>query len=154
MGRGSLEHGTACPGDSACMREIVREAVRGGAFGYSISRTRLHTTPDGEPVPGAFAAPDELHSIGGVLGEEGGGVFEGRGVVAEAAFADPNVIDLDEFRVLAPEYARDFPAGVSCYVQRGTGIRHTLVNGRPFLERFRHTGDLAGRLLRGTDHGW
>ncbi len=409
MGKRSLEQKTAGPDDIACMREIVREAIRGGALGFSTSRTRLHTTPDGEPVPGTFAAPDELHGIGGVLGEEGSGVFEavpfldsddadvivaevdwmeqvsrangrpltfgllqtrrfpglwkdvlerveqangrgakirpqtqvrsvgvlfglvnltpwdsadgswailkqlpldqrlaafrdperraklvedarksrmggaglmrslfrlperdgatrydllpedslaaiaqqrgvtpveafmdvalesdgkalftfpyanqdfdvvgsmlshphvvlgladsgahcgqimdaslptyflsywvrekgllslpraiekltseparlfgleGRGVVAEGAFADLNVIDLDELRVLAPEYVRDFPAGASRYVQRGTGIRHTLVNGRPFMERGRHTGDLAGRLLRGTDHAW
>ena len=64
------------------------------------------------------------------------------------AFADLNVIDFDELRVLAPEYVQDFPAGASRYIQRGTGIRHTLVNGRPFMERGRHTGDLAGKLLR------
>jgi N-acyl-D-aspartate/D-glutamate deacylase len=77
--------------------------------------------------------------------------LEGRGVVREGAFADLNVIDLDELRVLAPEYVQDFPAGASRYIQRGTGFRHTLVNGRPFMERGRHTGDLAGRLLRSTD---
>ena len=74
--------------------------------------------------------------------------LEGRGVVREGAFADLNVIDFDELRVLAPEYVQDFPAGASRYIQRGTGIRHTLVNGRPFMERGRHTGDLAGKLLR------
>ena len=76
--------------------------------------------------------------------------LEGRGVVREGAFADLNVIDLDELRVLAPEYVQDFPAGASRYIQRGTGIRHTLVNGRPFMERGRHTGDLAGKLLRSS----
>jgi N-acyl-D-aspartate/D-glutamate deacylase len=75
----------------------------------------------------------------------------GRGVVAPGAYADLNVIDFDELRVLAPEYVQDFPAGASRYVQRGTGVRHTLVNGRPFMERGRHTGDLAGKLLRSTD---
>jgi N-acyl-D-aspartate/D-glutamate deacylase len=74
--------------------------------------------------------------------------LEGRGVLKEGAFADINVIDLDQMRVLAPEYVQDFPAGASRYIQRGTGIRHTLVNGRPFMEAGRHTGDLAGRLLR------
>ena len=75
----------------------------------------------------------------------------GRGVVAEGAFADLNVIDFHELRVLAPEYVQDFPAGASRYIQRGAGIRHTLVNGRPFMECGNHTGDLAGRLLRSTD---
>ena len=75
----------------------------------------------------------------------------GRGVVAEGAFADLNVIDFDELRVLAPEYVQDFPAGASRYIQRGTGIRHTLVNGRPFVADGQHSGDLAGKLLRSTD---
>ena len=406
MGKRSLEQKTAGPDDIARMREIVREAIRGGALGFSTSRTLLHKTPDGEPVPGTFAAPDELLGIGSVLGEEQRGVFEavpyldstdadvivgevdwmeqvsrangrpltfgmlqtrqfpdlwrtvlnsvekanqrgarilpqtqvrsvgvlfglvnltpwdlaggtwgllklisleerlaafrdpvkrakliedsakspmadssllksffllperdgatrydlapedsltviakrrgvtpveafmdialetngkalftfpfanqdfdavrkmlshpqvilgladsgahcgqimdaslptyllsywvrekglfpveraiekltseparlfqleGRGVVKQGAFADLNVIDFDELRVLAPEYVQDFPAGASRYVQRGTGFRHTLVNGRPFMERGQHTGDLAGRLLRSTD---
>ena len=87
------------------------------------------------------------------LTSEPAGLFqlEGRGVVKEGAFADLNVIDFDELRVLAPEYVQDFPAGASRYIQRGAGIRHTLVNGRPFMERGRHTGDLAGKLLRSTD---
>jgi N-acyl-D-aspartate/D-glutamate deacylase len=76
--------------------------------------------------------------------------LEGRGVISEGAFADLNVIDFDELRVLAPEYVQDFPAGASRYIQRGTGFRHTLVNGRPFMERGRHTGDLAGKLLRSS----
>jgi N-acyl-D-aspartate/D-glutamate deacylase len=404
MGKRSLEQKTAGPDDIARMREIVREAIRSGALGFSTSRTMLHKTPDGEPVPGTFAAPEELIGIGSVLGEEGRGVFEavpfldsddakvivdevdwmervsrtsgrpltfgmlqtrqfpdlwrtvlarveqanargarilpqtqvrsvgvlfglvnltpfdlaggswgllklipleerlaafrapekrarliedakqspwpesmlkwffrlverdgatrydcapeqslaaiarqrgtspveafmdlaletegralflypfanqdfdvvaqmlshpqvilgladsgahcgqimdaslptyllsywvrekglfgvaraiekltseparlfglaGRGVVEPGAFADLNVIDFDELRVLAPEYVQDFPAGAWRYVQRGTGIRHTLVNGRPFMERGRHTGDLSGKLLRST----
>ena len=405
MGKRSLEQKHAGEDDIACMRELVREAIRGGALGFSTSRTLLHKTPDGEPVPGTFAAPDELIGIGNVLGEEGRGVFEAvpyldstdadvivgevdwmervscankrpltfgmlqtrqfpdlwrtvlasvekankrgaqilpqtqvrsvgvlfglvnltpwdlaggtwgllklisleerlaalrspetrakliedskkspwpesmlksffylperdgatrydlapedsltviakqrgvtpveafmdialetngkalftypfanqdfdvvgkmlshpqvilgladsgahcgqimdaslptfllsywvrekglfsvqraiqkltseparlfqltdRGVVKKGAFADLNVIDFDELRVLAPEYVQDFPAGASRYIQRGTGIRHTLVNGRPFMERGHHTGDLAGKLLRSTD---
>jgi N-acyl-D-aspartate/D-glutamate deacylase len=74
----------------------------------------------------------------------------GRGRVEPGAYADLNVIDYDELRVLAPEYVQDFPAGAWRYVQRGTGVRHTLVNGRPFMERGRHTGDLAGKLLRSS----
>jgi N-acyl-D-amino-acid deacylase len=87
------------------------------------------------------------------LTSEPAGLFQlaGRGVVKAGAFADLNVIDFDELRVLAPEYVQDFPAGASRYIQRGTGFRHTLVNGRPFMERGQHTGDLAGKLLRSTD---
>ena len=76
MGKRSLEQKIAGEDDIRRMREIVREAIRGGALGFSTSRTLLHKTPDGEPVPGTFAGPDELIGIGNVLGEEGRGVFE------------------------------------------------------------------------------
>ncbi len=71
-----------------------------------------------------------------------------RGLVREGAFADLNVIDLDDLRVFTPEYVQDFPAGASRYIQRGAGYRHTLVNGRPFMENGEHTGAFAGAVLR------
>ena len=58
------------------MRAIVRDAIEAGALGFSTSRTIAHTAIDGEPVPGTFAAEDELFGIGGALGELGTGVFE------------------------------------------------------------------------------
>jgi N-acyl-D-aspartate/D-glutamate deacylase len=98
---------------------------------------------------GLFSLPEAIRK----LSSEPARLFglAGRGIVEPGAFADLNVIDWDELRVLAPEYVQDFPAGASRYIQRGTGVRHTLVNGRPFMERGRHTGDLAGKLLRSTD---
>ena len=71
-----------------------------------------------------------------------------RGAVREGAFADLNVIDFDALRVREPEYIQDFPAGAWRYIQRGDGYRHTLVNGRPFMENGQHTGEHAGALLR------
>ncbi len=47
-----------------------------GALGVSTSRTIAHRAIDGEPVPGTFAAEDELFGIGGALGELGTGIFE------------------------------------------------------------------------------
>ena len=55
---------------------LVDEAMRGGALGFSTSRTFLHRVPDGRPVPGTYAAPEELLAIGDVLGRHGRGVFE------------------------------------------------------------------------------
>ncbi|HVN50199.1 MAG TPA: amidohydrolase family protein, partial [Acidimicrobiales bacterium] len=49
---------------------------RAGALGFSTSRTIAHVAIDGEPVPGTFAAEDELFGIGAALGELGTGVFE------------------------------------------------------------------------------
>ena len=77
--------------------------------------------------------------------------YRDRGVVREGAFADLNVIDLDGVSLQLPEIVRDFPGGAPRFVQRATGIEHTIVNGVPFMESGEHTGELAGRLLRSTD---
>jgi N-acyl-D-aspartate/D-glutamate deacylase len=47
-----------------------------GALGFSTSRTLLHRTPDGRPIPGTFADDDELYAFADVLGRHGRGVFE------------------------------------------------------------------------------
>ncbi|MEO8812298.1 MAG: amidohydrolase family protein, partial [Caulobacteraceae bacterium] len=64
------------PDDISAMAAIVREAVAAGALGFSTSRTMLHRSGDGEPVPGTFAGADELIGIGEAMGEIGHGVFE------------------------------------------------------------------------------
>ena len=77
--------------------------------------------------------------------------YRDRGVLREGAFADVNVIDLDALALDLPEIVHDFPGGAPRFVQRASGIDHTIVNGRPFMESGEHTGELAGRLLRSTD---
>ncbi len=77
--------------------------------------------------------------------------YRDRGVVAEGAFADLNVIDLDGLALELPEIVHDFPGGAPRFVQRARGIEHTIVNGVPFMEHGEHTGALSGRLLRSTD---
>jgi N-acyl-D-amino-acid deacylase len=62
--------------DIRAMAAIVREGLAAGAVGFSTSRTLLHRAIDGEPVPGTYAAEDELLGIGRVMGELGHGVFE------------------------------------------------------------------------------
>ena len=57
-------------------RASCSEGIEAGALGFSTSRTIAHMAIDGEPVPGTFAAEDELFGIGRVLGELGTGVFE------------------------------------------------------------------------------
>ena len=71
-----------------------------------------------------------------------------RGVLRPGGFADVNVIDLDALALKLPEYVYDFPGGAGRYVQGSSGYRATLVNGRVSLENGRHTGDLAGTMLR------
>jgi N-acyl-D-amino-acid deacylase len=76
MGERGARNEPATPEDIAAMAEIVRAGIGAGALGFSTSRTIMHRAVDGEPVPGTFAAEDELFGIGAVLGDLGAGVFE------------------------------------------------------------------------------
>ncbi len=76
MGERGADNEPATPADIEAMAAIVREAVAAGALGFSTSRTIAHQAIDGRPVPGTFAAEDELFGIGAVLGELGTGIFE------------------------------------------------------------------------------
>jgi N-acyl-D-aspartate/D-glutamate deacylase len=76
MGERGARNEPATPDDIRRMTELVREAVVAGALGFSTSRTIAHTAIDGEPVPGTFAAEDELFGIGSALGDLGEGIFE------------------------------------------------------------------------------
>jgi N-acyl-D-aspartate/D-glutamate deacylase len=76
MGDRGAHNEPSTPGDIEKMKAIVKEAVAAGALGFSTSRTIAHLAIDGEPVPGTFAAEDELFGIGAALGELGAGIFE------------------------------------------------------------------------------
>jgi N-acyl-D-aspartate/D-glutamate deacylase len=76
MGERGARNEPATSDDIEAMAAIVRAGVQAGALGFSTSRTIAHRAIDGEPVPGTFAAEDELFGIGRVLGELGTGVFE------------------------------------------------------------------------------
>jgi N-acyl-D-aspartate/D-glutamate deacylase len=76
MGERGARNEPATPEDIEAMAALVREGIVAGALGFSTSRTLAHRAIDGEPVPGTFAAEDELFGIGRVLGELGTGVFE------------------------------------------------------------------------------
>jgi N-acyl-D-aspartate/D-glutamate deacylase len=76
MGERGAKNAPATADDIEAMAHIVRDGIASGALGFSTSRTIAHMAIDGEPVPGTFAAEDELFGIGRVLGELGAGVFE------------------------------------------------------------------------------
>jgi N-acyl-D-aspartate/D-glutamate deacylase len=76
MGDRGARNEAATAEDIASMKHLVKEAIGAGALGFSTSRTIAHLAIDGEPVPGTFAAEDELFGIGAALGELGTGVFE------------------------------------------------------------------------------
>ena len=76
MGDRGAQNEPATPDDIAQMKAIVREALEAGAVGFSTSRSILHKAMDGKPVPGTFAAEDELFGIGEALRELGRGLYE------------------------------------------------------------------------------
>ncbi len=78
MGERGARNEPATPDDIEAMAAIVREGIAAGALGFSTSRTLAHRAIDGEPVPGTFAAEDELFGIGRVLGDLGHGGVRAR----------------------------------------------------------------------------
>jgi N-acyl-D-aspartate/D-glutamate deacylase len=76
MGDRGAANEPATPEDIAAMARIVEEGLRAGALGFSTSRTPIHRSKSGEPVPGTHADADELFGIGDALARAGHGVFQ------------------------------------------------------------------------------
>ncbi len=81
MGERGAGKGPATPEDIEQMATMARAAIEAGALGFSTSRTMVHATPEGVPVPGTFASPDELLGIGRGITQTGRGLVE---VVSDA----------------------------------------------------------------------
>jgi N-acyl-D-amino-acid deacylase len=76
MGQRGADNELANADDITTMKALVHEALAAGALGFSTSRTLLHKSIDGVPVPGTFASQDELFGIAQALQEQGKGVFQ------------------------------------------------------------------------------
>ncbi|MDI2132535.1 N-acyl-D-amino-acid deacylase family protein [Yinghuangia seranimata] len=76
MGDRGARNEPATAEDIEAMAVIVKEAVEAGALGFSTSRTVMHRAMGGEPVPGTFAAEDELFGLGRAMAAGGRAVFE------------------------------------------------------------------------------
>ena len=76
MGDRGAKNEKADPDDIAEMSRLAKEAMEAGAFGFTTSRTLGHTSLDGTPVPGTFAADDELFAIAQAVRDGGGRIFE------------------------------------------------------------------------------
>ncbi len=106
MGERGARNEPATPQDIEAMAAIVLEGLEAGALGFSSSRTVVHRAVDGEPVPGTFAAEDELFGIGRALAHAGHGVFEvaPAGVMGEDLLAPAK--EVDWMRRLSAEIGR------------------------------------------------
>lgn len=76
MGRKASEGAHASDDEIRQMKDLVAEALRAGALGFTTSRTSLHKTAEGVHVAGTFAEERELHGIAEALRETGLGLFQ------------------------------------------------------------------------------
>jgi N-acyl-D-aspartate/D-glutamate deacylase len=106
MGERGANNAPATPEDIAAMAALVKQGIAAGALGFSTSRTIAHRAISGEPVPGTFAAEDELFGLGRALGELGRGIFELAGAGAAGEDIDAPKAELDWMRRLSAEIRR------------------------------------------------
>ncbi len=106
MGDRGAANEPASSDDIAAMSQIVTEAVEAGAMGFSTSRTITHRAMNGEPVPGTFAAEDELFALGRALQRAGKGLFE----VAPAGVAGEDIV--------APRLEMDWMTRLAEHIER------------------------------------
>ncbi len=69
-------HELATADDLDAMREILRDALRAGAVGFSTGRTAGHRDVRGEPVPGTYAPDTEIAALLAVMAQERLGVLQ------------------------------------------------------------------------------
>ena len=71
-----------------------------------------------------------------------------RGMLRRGAFADLNVIDLDNLDIALPKLHHDFPAGAPHLSQTATGYDATVVNGKTLMRDGQPTGATPGVVLK------
>ena len=85
MGERGAANEAATADDIAAMARITRESMDAGAVGFSSSRTPVHIAADGRPVPGTFAAENELLALARAVKASGCGLVEmvNSGIIGE-----------------------------------------------------------------------
>ncbi len=73
-----------------------------------------------------------------------------RGLLKPGYKADVNVIDFERLALHPPTVVYDLPAGGRRLVQKATGYTHTVVSGKVAFREGEPTGELNGRLIRGS----
>ena len=106
MGDRGARNEPATADDIAAMARIVQEAIEAGALGFSTSRTEAHRAIDGEPVPGTYAAEDELFALGRAMAAGGQAVFEVAPAGTAGESLDGPMKELDWMVRLAAEIDR------------------------------------------------
>lgn len=123
MGDRGARNEPASPDDIAAMSRLVQEAIEAGALGFSTSRTIAHRAMDGEPVPGTYAAEDELFGLGRAVAAGGKAVFE----LAPQGAAGEDIV--------APKKELEWMQRLSAEIQRPVSFALIQVDADPNLWR-------------------
>ncbi len=73
--RGDAAKRTATPEEIEAMRNIVKDAIRAGALGFSTTTGTQHNGEGGIPMPSRLADETEMRALTGAVGEVGRGVL-------------------------------------------------------------------------------
>ena len=93
---------------------------------------------------------EAVRKLSGAVADELG--ITDRGYLRDGMAADITIFDPKTVASSDREFVNDLPGGAPRLVQRAAGIEYTLVNGQVTMEHGRHTGELGGKTLRGTDY--
>ncbi len=131
MGDRGARNEPATPDDAARMAGLAGEATRAGAVAFSTNRLPLHTSIHGEPVPGTFAADDELLAIARGVVEAGGRLLQAipAGAMGEDEHAMLREVDL--YRRLS--------------LESGLAVNFTLAQAHAFPHQWREVLDAVER---------
>jgi len=99
MGERGRTNQAATDEDLEQMGQIVEEALKAGAVGFSTSRILGHRSIQGEPVPGTFANDEEVMIIAQALKRAAKGVFQ----IIPASTLGPGRPEMEEHSVLEAE---------------------------------------------------
>jgi N-acyl-D-aspartate/D-glutamate deacylase len=103
MGAAALER-QATPAEIATMRDLLREAMQAGAFGFSTTTSRNHTGYGGRPLACRNASREELVGLCHALRDVGRGTIE---IVLNSAGMHPiDDVDVETLRLLTQESGR------------------------------------------------
>jgi N-acyl-D-aspartate/D-glutamate deacylase len=76
MGERGIAREPATPADISAMQRILAAGLAAGAVGFSTSRTMAHRSSSGAHTPTFEAAAEEIRSLGSVLREASGSMFQ------------------------------------------------------------------------------
>jgi N-acyl-D-aspartate/D-glutamate deacylase len=106
-----------------------------------------HWTRDrsrGETLPLPYIVKKQTHDTARLFG------LTDRGTLEPGALGDVNLIDYDALALGSPYVSADLPAGGRRLLQKASGYVATVKKGTVTFNEGEPTGELPGRLLRGS----